>query len=92
MGVEGVPQPVAGPAPLQVGMGNLPEGVDPAVGPSGPDDDRMLAGQALERVLDRALDRGVAMALALPAMKRGAVIFDEEAVARHGPSSRQSGP
>jgi hypothetical protein len=64
-------------------MGNLSEGMDAAVGPPGPDDHRMLAGQALERVLDRALNRGVAMALALPAMERGAVIFDEETVARH---------
>ena len=91
MGVERIPEPVAGPASLQVGVGNLPEGMDPAVGPSGPDDDRVVAGQALDRVLDRALDRGVAVALALPAMERGAVIFDEEAVARHGLSSRQSG-
>ena len=50
-------------------MGNLPEGMDPAVGSPGTDDHRVLAGQALERVLDRALNRGLTMALALPAME-----------------------
>src|SRR5262245_17800454 len=63
-------------------MGDLPEGVDTAVGPSGADHNRLLAAEALERVLERGLDRGT-MGLALPAVESASVIFDQEAIARH---------
>jgi hypothetical protein len=71
-------------------MGDLAKGVDTAVGPPGADHNRLLAGQARERILDRRLDRR-AMRLPLPAVEFGAVIFDEKAVARHRATSRQSG-
>src|SRR4051794_17158447 len=57
--------------------------MDSGIRPPGGMEGGLLPGHALERILERLLDRG-AMILALPAHERPTVIFDDEPPARHG--------
>ena len=67
----------------QIEMGHLTQGVHARVrSPCAPDADA-LARELHDRILKRALHRN-ALRLLLPADKRRSVVFDEEAVARHG--------
>ena len=76
---EALGRPVAG----EVEMGDLTECVDPGVGPAGGNDRHGLAGAGQDGGLDGGLDGG-GVALALPALERPAVIFEQQAVARIG--------
>ena len=68
-------------------MDHLSQGMDAGIGAARCLGDDGLAGEALDGLLQRLLHRQP-VGLALPAAERGAVVFDEEAVAGQGRSFR----
>ena len=75
---EALGQPGAG----EVEMGDLAQRVDAGVGAAGGEDGDGLAGAGQDGGSIGALDGG-RVALALPALERAAVIFEQQAVAGH---------
>ena len=65
-------------------MRNLGRGMDPGIGAPGGGDGVLAGLQLCQSRLDRALDRGQAPCLPLPARKRAAVIVDLKGVTGHG--------
>ncbi len=80
--VQRAGQPLRCPDAAEIDMGHLAQGVHAAIGaPRGDQVDR-LAGARQQRLLDGCLHRR-AVGLALPALERRAVIFEQQAVTRH---------
>jgi hypothetical protein len=71
------------PVAFEVEMHHLAERMNPRVGTSGGLGDDALATETLDRLLEQLLHRQI-VRLPLPAAEEAAVIFDGEAVARHG--------
>jgi hypothetical protein len=90
MRVRRVPDGVGAPIPGEIEMRHLVGRVDAGIGAPGAMHPHRLAGEALDRLLDRLLHRA-AVQLPLPARKGRAVIFDDELVARHAQGSRRPG-
>src|ERR1700744_2139442 len=67
---------------FQVEMRPVAQSMPPGIGPARAGDRHALVGHFLNGIFQRPLRRG-AIILALPADKRGAVIFDGQAIARH---------
>ena len=67
-------------------MDDLPQGVDPGIGPAAGRRGRPGLGQALDRRLERLLN-GPQPRLALPAVEIGAVVTEGQLDVPHGPES-----
>src|SRR3546814_233481 len=80
--VQRLRQPEGRDRIIQIDMCDLPARMDARVGAAGGMDHRQMAGDALQRFLDRLLD-GRAMRLPLPAHEGAAVIFHRQAKAGH---------
>src|SRR5262245_56166349 len=82
MRIERVAHGVRLDLPGEIDMRHLAEGVHTGVGAARALDLYTLAAECLDRRRERALHGG-AVRLDLPSGKRGAVIFEQELVARH---------
>ena len=83
VGLDGRAQPLTLPMALKVEMRHLAFGVHAAIGAPGPEHGNLLGGDGKQGCLDGSLHRGP-VRLALPADVGAPVIFDGQAIARHG--------
>src|SRR5437763_682174 len=78
------------PVALEIEMSALALGMDAGIRASGAMDGRTFAAEGAGRRLDRRL-HAWAIGLRLPADERPAIIFDDEAIARHGSGEHRAG-
>ncbi len=83
MEVDGAGEALGQPGRVEIEMGDLAKRVNAGIRPAGGEDAYSLARAGEDGVLDRALD-GRSVALALPALERSAIIFEQQALAGHG--------
>ena len=74
---------IGAPFPVDIDMGDLMGGMNAGIGPPGGVDGRALAREAEHGLFQHVLHRD-ALGLALPADEGRAVVFEGDAVARHG--------
>ena len=82
-GVQGFAEPQRIPFGIEIEMRHLGEGVDAGIGAPGAMDGRFPAGEFGDG-LGNGARNAWAVGLDLPADEGGAVVFDDDAVARHG--------